>query len=121
MKALDDKLNQKAANLMRRVLYTGMRRGELFRTVSMYDMGVANCQARRKSMTLEQRKQIITEAAEQRHVEFQGGETKFTSGTGHVALYNRVNLIPFDKLDSFFKANMIKSGNHYIQTVRDRH
>ena len=52
-------------------------------TVSMYDMGAANRQALRKSLTLEQRRQIIAEAAEQRYVEYQGGETKYTSGTVH--------------------------------------
>lgn len=51
--------------------------------VSMYDMGAANRHALRKSLTLEQRKQIIAEAAEQRYVEFTGGETKYTSGTVH--------------------------------------
>lgn len=172
-------------------------------TVSMYDMGAANRHALNNSLTLEQRKQIIAEAAEQRYVEFEGGQTKYTSGTvheinenshpiekefydfyrtprgeftpegsspeltthptltgnvkfmnfypfndietisprpmmfitgenahsiefsqdaykraaepkelvivpnaGHVDLYDRVNLIPFDKLDSFFKANL---------------
>lgn len=52
-------------------------------TISMYDMGAANRQALRKSLTLEQRKQIIADAAEQRYVEFQGGETKYTGGTVH--------------------------------------
>jgi uncharacterized protein len=52
-------------------------------TVSMYDMGAANRNALRKSLTLEQRKKIIAEAAEQRYVEFTGGETKYTSGTDH--------------------------------------
>ena len=52
-------------------------------TVSMYDMGAANRQALRKSMTLEQRKEIIADAAGQRYVEFQGGETRYTSGTVH--------------------------------------
>lgn len=50
-------------------------------TISMYDMGAANRHALRNSLTLEQRKQVIAEAAEQRYVEFQGGETKYTSGT----------------------------------------
>ena len=50
-------------------------------TVSMYDMGAANRNALRQSLTLEQRKKIIAEAAEQRYVEFTGGETKYTSGT----------------------------------------
>lgn len=53
-------------------------------TVSMYDMGQASRNALNKSQTLEQRKRIIAEAAEQRYVEFQGGETKYTSGTCHV-------------------------------------
>ncbi len=52
-------------------------------TVSMYDMGAANRHALKNSLTLEQRKQIIAEAAEQRYVEFLGGETKYTSGTVH--------------------------------------
>jgi fermentation-respiration switch protein FrsA (DUF1100 family) len=52
-------------------------------TVSMYDMGAANRHALKHSQTLEQRKQIIAEAAEQRYVEFTGCETKYTSGTVH--------------------------------------
>ncbi|MEI1682933.1 alpha/beta hydrolase [Acinetobacter baumannii] len=52
-------------------------------TVSMYDMGAANRNALNHSQTLEQRKQIITEAAQQRYVEFTGGKTKYTSGTVH--------------------------------------
>lgn len=52
-------------------------------TVSMYDMGAANRHALRRSQTLEQRKQIIAAAAEQRYVEFEGGETKYTGGTVH--------------------------------------
>jgi fermentation-respiration switch protein FrsA (DUF1100 family) len=52
-------------------------------TVSMYDMGAANRDALNKSQTLKQRKQIIAEAAEQRYVEFTGGETRYTSGTVH--------------------------------------
>ncbi|HAM65318.1 MAG TPA: transcriptional regulator, partial [Acinetobacter nosocomialis] len=52
-------------------------------TVSMYDMGAANRNGLRHSQTLEQRKQIIAEAAAQRYVEFKGGETKYTSGTTH--------------------------------------
>ena len=42
-------------------------------TVSMYDMGAANRNALNHSQTLEQRKQIIAAAAEQRYVEFAGG------------------------------------------------
>lgn len=52
-------------------------------TVSMYDMGAANRNALNHSQTLEQRKQTIAEAAQQRYVEFTGGETKYTSGTVH--------------------------------------
>lgn len=52
-------------------------------TVSMYDMGAANRNALHHSLTLDQRKQIIAEAAEQRYVEFNGGATKYTSGTVH--------------------------------------
>jgi fermentation-respiration switch protein FrsA (DUF1100 family) len=52
-------------------------------TVSMYDMGAANRNGLRHSMTLEQRKKAIAEAAEQRYVEFTGGETQYTSGTVH--------------------------------------
>jgi hypothetical protein len=52
-------------------------------TVSMYDMGAANRNALRHSLTVDQRKQIIKEAADQRYVEFTGGKTKYTSGTVH--------------------------------------
>lgn len=52
-------------------------------TVSMYDMGSANRNALNHSLTLEQRKQIIKDAAAQRYVEFTGGETTYTSGTVH--------------------------------------
>ena len=52
-------------------------------TVSMYDMGAANRSALRHSQTVEQRKQIIAAAAEQRYVEFMGGKTEYTSGTVH--------------------------------------
>lgn len=52
-------------------------------TVSMYDMGAANRDALNHSQTVEQRKQIIAEAAAQRWVEFEGGSTEYTSGTVH--------------------------------------
>jgi uncharacterized protein len=52
-------------------------------TVSMYDMGAANRNGLRHSQTVEQRKQIIAAAAEQRYVEFTGGEAQYTSGTVH--------------------------------------
>ncbi|AVH68221.1 fermentation-respiration switch protein FrsA (plasmid) [Nostoc sp. 'Peltigera membranacea cyanobiont' N6] len=52
-------------------------------TVSMYDMGAASRNALNHSLTLEQRKKLIAEAAEQRYAEFTGGETKYTGGTVH--------------------------------------
>jgi uncharacterized protein len=52
-------------------------------TVSMYDMGGVNRNALHHSLTVEERKKLIAEAAEQRYVEFSGGETKYTSGTVH--------------------------------------
>jgi fermentation-respiration switch protein FrsA (DUF1100 family) len=52
-------------------------------TVSMYDMGAANRHGLRKSVTVEQRKQVIADAASQRDVEFAGGGTKYTSGSVH--------------------------------------
>jgi fermentation-respiration switch protein FrsA (DUF1100 family) len=52
-------------------------------TVSMYDMGSASRNALNHSQTIEQRKKTQAEAAEQRYVEFTGGETKYTGGTVH--------------------------------------
>lgn len=52
-------------------------------TVSMYDMGAVNRHALNQSLTLEQRKAIIAEAARQRDSEFSGGTLKYTSGTVH--------------------------------------
>lgn len=52
-------------------------------TVSMYDMGAASRNALKKSLTLEQRKKMLEEAAEQRYAEFEGGKTKYTGGTVH--------------------------------------
>jgi fermentation-respiration switch protein FrsA (DUF1100 family) len=52
-------------------------------TVSMYDMGTVNRQGLNASQTLEQRKEILEAAAEQRYVEFEGGETRYTGGTVH--------------------------------------
>lgn len=50
-------------------------------TVSMYDMGAANRQGLRNSLSLEERKRIIGEAAAQRDAEFAGGEPMHTGGT----------------------------------------
>ncbi|KMM78213.1 alpha/beta hydrolase [Pseudomonas deceptionensis] len=52
-------------------------------TVSMYDMGAANRNGLKHGQTLEQRKEIIAQAAQQRYAEFTGGETLYTSGTVH--------------------------------------
>lgn len=52
-------------------------------TVSMYDMGGFNRNLYGHSLTVKQRKAIIAETAEQRYVEFTGGETQYTSGTPH--------------------------------------
>ena len=46
-------------------------------------MGTASRNGLKHSLTLEQRKQIMAEAAEQRYAEFLGGETKYTGGTVH--------------------------------------
>lgn len=52
-------------------------------TVSMYDMGAASRNALNHSQTVEQRKKIQAEAAEQRYAEFTGAEPKYTGGTVH--------------------------------------
>lgn len=46
-------------------------------TVSMYDMGAVTRNGLKMSQSLEQRKEMIAKAAEQRYVEFMGGETKW--------------------------------------------
>ncbi len=50
-------------------------------TVSMYDMGAAFRDALNKSQSVEQRKQIIATAAEQRWSEFDGGAIRYVGGT----------------------------------------
>ncbi|HEX8225385.1 MAG TPA: alpha/beta hydrolase [Allosphingosinicella sp.] len=52
-------------------------------TVSMYDMGAANRNGLRQGQSLEQRKQAIARAAEQRWAESAGGKTEYTGGTVH--------------------------------------
>lgn len=47
----------------------------------MYDMGAASRSGLKNALTLEQRKRILAEAAEQRYAEFTGGETAYTGGT----------------------------------------
>jgi uncharacterized protein len=50
-------------------------------TVSMYDMGAANRDGLGNSVTLEQRRETLAQAAAQRDVEFTGGAAEYTSGT----------------------------------------
>ena len=50
-------------------------------TVSMYDMGAAYRDGLNKSVTVEQRKVMLEQSAEQRYSEFAGGEAKFIGGT----------------------------------------
>jgi len=50
-------------------------------TVSMYDMGAANRDALNHSLSVAQRKEIIAAAAQQRYVEFEGGEIAVAGGT----------------------------------------
>lgn len=53
-------------------------------TVSMYDMGAVNRDGLRNAQSLAQRKDIIAAAAQQRWVEFDGGEIEYTGGTPQV-------------------------------------
>ena len=46
-------------------------------------MGAANRDGLRKGVTLEQRKEMLKAAAEQRFSEFTGGALKYTGGTVH--------------------------------------
>ncbi|WP_457579189.1 alpha/beta hydrolase [Ensifer adhaerens] len=50
-------------------------------TVSMYDMGAANRDALNKSLSAEQRKEIIAAAAQKRYAEFEGGAIEVAGGT----------------------------------------
>ena len=50
-------------------------------TVSMYDMGAANRDGLRNGVSLDQRRQILQRAAEQRDAEFTGGATAHIGGT----------------------------------------
>ncbi|KAF9871351.1 hypothetical protein CkaCkLH20_11272 [Colletotrichum karsti] len=52
-------------------------------TASMYDMGAVNRNGLQKAVSVDQRKQAIASAVEQRWVEMDGGETQYTSGTVH--------------------------------------
>ncbi|KAF9631110.1 alpha/beta superfamily hydrolase [Lasiodiplodia theobromae] len=50
-------------------------------TSSMYDMGAAARNGLRKAQSVEQRKEIIAAAAQQRWAEIEGGEVQLTGGT----------------------------------------
>ncbi|XAS74293.1 alpha/beta hydrolase [Micrococcaceae bacterium Sec5.1] len=52
--------------------------------MSMHDMGAANRDGLRKSVSLEQRKASFARAAAQRDVEFDGGKPAYTGGTPEV-------------------------------------
>ncbi|KAF5000338.1 hypothetical protein FDECE_11237 [Fusarium decemcellulare] len=52
-------------------------------TSSMYDMGSANRNGLQKAQSVEQRKEVIAGASQQRWVEVDGGEIEYTSGTVH--------------------------------------
>lgn len=52
-------------------------------TVSMYNMRNASRHGLKHALSLEQRKQLQAEAAEQRYAEFLGEEIKYTGGTPH--------------------------------------
>ena len=58
-------------------------RMKVIATISMYDMGAASRNGLRGGQSVEQRKQLIAAAAEQRDVEFAGGRTEYTGGTVH--------------------------------------
>lgn len=59
-------------------------------TVSMYDMGAANRNGIRQSLSVEERKRSIAAAAAQRSAEFAGGETEYTSGAPHELTGNAI-------------------------------
>ena len=69
-------------------------------TISMYDMGAANRNGLRHGMTLEQRKQILREAAEQRYADFTGGDTRSTSG-------KFMNFYPFSDIETISPRPML--------------
>lgn len=50
-------------------------------TVSMYDMGAAFRNGLNQSVTPEQRQELIAQAAQQRDIEFAGGEPEYIGGT----------------------------------------
>ncbi|KAI9166324.1 alpha beta superfamily hydrolase [Paramyrothecium foliicola] len=52
-------------------------------TSSMYDMGAASRNGLRHAQSLEQRKELIAGAAQQRWVEAEGGDVEYTGGTPH--------------------------------------
>ena len=53
-------------------------------TVSMYDMGAAARDGLRHSVTPEQRQELLAQAAQQRDVEFAGGQPVYVGGTPEV-------------------------------------
>lgn len=111
-------------------------------TVSMYNIGEMRRSGLRGSISLEQRKKIITEAAEQRYSDFLGGEQAFVGGSpftvdesspatrkaSHAFYHGRGEFIPkgepFEINTRSDKASNIKFMNFYpfndIETISPR-
>ncbi|KAK7177474.1 hypothetical protein PSPO01_16475 [Paraphaeosphaeria sporulosa] len=69
-------------------------------TASMYDMGAVNRNGLRKSQSVEQRKEVIATAIQQRQVEVDGGETAYTGGTPH-AITNESTPVDIEFFDFY--------------------
>ncbi|MDQ0740183.1 alpha/beta hydrolase [Pseudomonas sp. W4I3] len=86
-------------------------------TVSMYDMGAANRNGLKHGVTLQQRQQILREAANQRYVEFQGGDTVYTGGTPQTLTGNAVG----DEFYDFYRTprgEVTPAGASKLTTTR---
>jgi len=86
-------------------------------TVSMYDMGAANRNGLKHGVTLQQRQQILREAANQRYVEFQGGDTVYTGGTPQTLTGNAVG----DEFYDFYRTprgEVTPAGASTLTTTR---
>ncbi|AZF05303.1 alpha/beta hydrolase [Pseudomonas sp. R5-89-07] len=86
-------------------------------TVSMYDMGAANRNGLKHGVTLQQRQQILREAANQRYVEFQGGDTVYTGGTPQTLTGNAVG----DEFYDFYRTprgEVTPAGASKLSTTR---
>ncbi|GME32205.1 Alpha beta hydrolase fold protein [Neofusicoccum parvum] len=61
-------------------------------TSSMYDMGAVNRDGLRNAQSVEERKAIITAAAQQRWTEIEGGEVQYTGGTDNELTANTTDV-----------------------------